>query len=57
LSKRLASTQVAQVSRGMPLKLPRRFVQLLPPSRVSCTLPSSVPIHKTLPSSGDSLIE
>jgi hypothetical protein len=33
------------------------LVQLLPPSRVSCRLPSSVPTQITEGSSGDSAIE
>src|SRR6266699_3619456 len=34
---------VTQAFLGSPLILPTTFFQVLPPSRVSCTLPSSVP--------------
>src|SRR4249919_1046757 len=37
--------------------LPVTLLQCAPPSRVTCTLPSSVPTQMTLPSRGDSLIE
>src|SRR4051795_11919149 len=40
---------------GTPGMLPVTFVHDLPPSRVTCTLPSSVPAQITLRSFGDSL--
>src|SRR5258708_22668679 len=55
-SKRLASTQVTQLAFGKPGTLPTTFVQCAPPSRVSCTFPSSVPTQIVFASSGDSLI-
>ena len=36
---------------------PVTLVQLAPPSRVICTLPSSVPTHRTSALRGDSAIE
>src|ERR1041385_6840118 len=41
---------------GRPLMLPTTFFQLLPESRVTCTLPSSVPTQIRFGSFGDSLM-
>ena len=37
--------------------LPTTFVQVLPPSRVICKFPSSVPTQMICPFLGDSLME
>ena len=39
---------------GAPRMLRATSVQVSPPSRLTCTLPSSVPTHSTWASSGDS---
>ena len=54
-SKRLASTVDTQEFFASPPTLPTTFVQVLPPSRVICTLPSSVPTQMICPFFGDSL--
>lgn len=41
---------------GRPDSRPVTLVHVLPPSRVTCTLPSSVPAQTTLVSCGDSAI-
>ena len=41
-------------SRGTPFTFATVFVQVLPPSRVTCTLPSSVPTQITFGFFGDS---
>src|SRR3954462_9620224 len=56
-SKRPASTHDTQVPLGSPGTFAATFVQLLPPSRVTCRLPSSVPAQITWPFFGDSLTE
>ena len=53
-SNRLGSTQVTHGPFGKPGTT--TFVQCAPPSRVTCTLPSSVPTQTVFASSGDSLI-
>src|SRR5258708_37265624 len=55
-SKRLASTQLTHDPAGSPGTFATTFVHVLPASRDSCTLPSSVPTHSTFASFGDSLI-
>src|SRR5512147_2265759 len=50
----LASTRETQALAGNPVTFLARFVHVLPPSRVSCRLPSSVPTHTTSPFIGDS---
>src|SRR5579864_9154168 len=55
-SKWLASTLLTQVLGGRPGIFFVRFTQVLPPSRVSCKLPSSVPAHIILGSLDDSLM-
>ena len=57
LSNRLASTQLTQDADGKPGTLATTLVHVFPPSRVSWTLPSSVPTQTVRASSGDSLIE
>src|SRR5215510_13451745 len=47
---------LTQVFAGKPEMFFTRFVQVLPPSRVSWTLPSSVPTQIVLGSFGDSLM-
>src|SRR5262245_8999509 len=42
---------------GAPMMFGPTFVQVLPPSRVTCTLPSSVPAQTTFASRGLSAIE
>ena len=49
-----ASTELTQVFFGSPGTLPATFVHVLPPSRVTWTLPSSVPTQMTLRFFGDS---
>ena len=56
-SKRLASIVETQAFFASPLMLLTTFVQLLAPSRVICTLPSSVPTQMIWPFLGDSEIE
>src|SRR4051812_34933092 len=41
---------------GRPAMLPTTFVHDLPPLRVTCRLPSSVPAHTVIESRGDSPI-
>src|SRR6059036_3272674 len=48
---------VTQAFFGRPLMLAVRFFQFLPPSRVTCTLPSSVPTQIRFGFFGDSQIE
>src|SRR6266508_4760684 len=55
-SYRLASTQETIGAGPSAGTLATTFVQLLPPSRVTCTLPSSVPAQMTCALRGDSLI-
>src|SRR5438067_2175123 len=55
-SKRLASTHETQLAFGKPETFPATLVQCPPPSRVSWTLPSSVPTQMVFASRGDSLI-
>src|SRR5436305_8809983 len=55
-SKRPASTHDTQVPLGRPGALGATFVQLLPPSRVTWRLPSSVPAQITCGFFGDSPI-
>src|SRR5262245_38340592 len=50
----LASTRDTQVPGGRPVTFFETGFQVLPPSRVSCRLPSSVPTQTTSPFSGDS---
>src|SRR5262245_26142307 len=52
-----ASIDVTQAFLGKSLMLLTRFFQVLPPSRVSCTFPSSVPTQIRLGFLGDSQIE
>ena len=52
-----ACTQATQACGGRPLTLPITLLQLPPPSRVSCRLPSSVPTQIRPACLGDSLIE
>src|SRR5919202_767702 len=52
-SRRLASTHDTQLAFGRPGTLPTTLVQCPPPSRVSCTLPSSVPTQMVFASRGD----
>src|SRR5215467_3486771 len=47
---------LTQVFGGRPGIFFTRLAQVFPPSRVSCTLPSSVPAQITLESLGDSLM-
>src|SRR3954464_4355909 len=56
-SCRLASIQLTQDALGNPVTLPTTLFQVLPASRVSCTLPSSVPTQIVFGSLGDSAIE
>ena len=56
-AKRPASTQETQGAFPTPVTLAVTLVHVLPPSRVICTLPSSVPTQITWPFSGDSEIE
>ena len=51
-----ASTPETQVRLGSPGTLATTFVQFLPPSRVTCRLPSSVPTQTTFGFFGDSLM-
>src|SRR6266496_2507374 len=51
-----ASTRETHVPFGRPATLPATLVQPLPPSRVTCRLPSSVPTQITPLFLGDSLI-
>src|SRR5260370_18015387 len=51
-----ATTRLTYVPFGTPGTFDATFFQVFPPSRVTCTLPSSVPTHRTLTVSGDSLI-
>src|SRR5262249_25339847 len=51
------STQVTQVAGGSPGIFLPTLVHDLPPSRVSCRFPSSVPTHTTSWFLGDSQIE
>src|SRR5438105_15708499 len=55
-SKRLASTHETQLAFGKTETFPATLVQCPPPSRVSWTLPSSVPTQMVLVSRADSLI-
>src|SRR4051812_17115929 len=55
-SKWPASTQETQVPLGRPVTLGATFVHVLPPSRVTWRLPSSVPAQITWAFFGDSLI-
>ncbi len=57
LSWRLAAIELTHDALGSPATLAVKSVQLFPPSRVSCTLPSSVPTQTMFASSGDSLME
>ena len=57
LSNRLASTQLTQEKGGSPGTLRVTFCQVFPESRVTWTLPSSVPTQMVFASSGDSLME
>ena len=56
-SKRPASTVETQVPFGRPATFGATFVQVLPASRVTCRLPSSVPTQITWAFFGDSAIE
>ena len=56
-SKLPACTHDTHECSGTPLTLRTTLLQLLPPSRVSCTLPSSVPTQMRPACFGDSLIE
>src|SRR5438477_11366907 len=55
--KRPASIEVTHVFLGRPLILLTTFFQVLPPSRVTCTLPSSVPPQIRFGFYGDSQLE
>jgi hypothetical protein len=55
-AKRPDWTDDTQAFLGRPGTLPTTFVQVLPPSRVTCRLPSSVPTHRTSRFFGDSAI-
>src|ERR1035438_201738 len=56
-AKRLASTQDTQDAFPTPATLAATLVQSWPPSRVICTLPSSVPAQTIWPFLGDSEME
>ena len=55
-AKRPATTDDTQAFFGRPGTVPATFVQVFPPSRVTCTLPSSVPTQMTSWLFGDSEI-
>src|SRR5262245_38855847 len=52
---REATTRLAYVPFGTPFTLSATFFHVLPPSRVTCRLPSSVPAHSRSLFVGDSL--
>src|SRR6516165_2825773 len=56
-AKRPASTQETHGALPAPLTLDAVLVHVLPPSRVICRLPSSVPTQMSLPLRGDSEME
>src|SRR5436190_17121480 len=56
-SKWPASTEETHAFLGKSLILPITFLQVLPPSRVNCKLPSSVPTQIKFESFGDSQME
>src|SRR5213593_43594 len=51
-----ASTRLTYVPLGTPFTLSATFFHVFPPSRVTCTLPSSVPTHSRSLFTGDSLM-